>query len=133
VIVVDTSVLIDFFRGANTQQVDVLERMENDLVPFMIPAVCCQELLQGARDNNEWRLLNSYLSTQRVLVSSDPVATHFNAARIYYDARKKGISLRSTIDCLIAQQVLEIKGSLLHSDRDFDRIGRIRPLKMVHD
>ena len=65
-ILVDTSVLVDFLRGRPTEGAESLRRLEQDGVPFAIPAICCQELLAGARDEDEWRLLLTYLETQDV-------------------------------------------------------------------
>ena len=51
------------------------------------------------------------------------------ASRIFFDCRRQGVTLRSTIDCLIAQLVLEIDAVLLHDDIDFERIKSVRPLR----
>ena len=130
-IVVDTSVLVDFFRGADTSAARALDRIERDDVPFGIPVICCQELLQGARDEPEWRLLVKYLGTQRLVVPRDSWSTHEAAARIYFDCRRSGITIRSTLGCLIAQLVLENDGVLLHDDGDFERITEVRPLRTL--
>jgi len=130
-IVVDTSVLVDLFKGVSNPASDRLRRVEEDGAPFAIPAVCCQELLQGARDEREWTLLASYLETQTLLSPSDPWAIHAAAARIFFDCRRQGITVRSTVDCLIAQLVLEADGELLHNDEDFDRIASVRPLRTL--
>jgi predicted nucleic acid-binding protein len=131
VIVVDTSVLVDLFRGADTPQVRLLEQLEQDRTPFALPAICCQELLQGALDASEWRLLEAYLATQELLSSADPWLTHREAARIYFDCRRKGLTPRSTVDCLVAQLVMENDGRLLHADADYERISRVRPLRLI--
>lgn len=130
-IVVDTSVLVDFFRGERTAATERLRRLEVDRVPFAIPGVCCQELLAGARDDKEWRLLYSYLETQNVLWPADPWFCHAEAARIMFDCRNRGLRVRGSVDCLIAQLTLEYDGALLHSDKDFDMIALVRPLRMV--
>jgi predicted nucleic acid-binding protein len=130
VIVVDTSVLVDFFRGSRTVASERLRQIEMDQIPFAIPGVCCQELLAGARDEKEWRLLYSYLETQDILWPIDPWATYSEAARIMFDCRARGLSVRGSIDCLIAQLTLDHDGTLLHSDKDFDSIALVRPLRM---
>ena len=56
---------------------------------------------------------------------------HVAAAKIFYHCRRKGIPVRSSIDCLIAQIVLEHDGELLHDDSDFASIGKVRPLRFV--
>lgn len=131
-IVVDTSVLIDFFRGRDRPGAARLRRLEEERTPFLIPAICCQELLQGARDPREWDLLSEYLESQNLLLPSDPWPTHLKAARIFYDCRRKGLTVRSSADCFIAQMVLdEEDGVLLHNDEDFERIRDVRPLKTI--
>ena len=132
-IVVDTSVLIDFLRGSPTPGADRLARLEADEVPFSIPLVCCQEVLQGARDEREWKLLDRYLETQRLLIFDDPWALHREAARIFFDCRRRGITVRSTVDCLIAAQALKAKATLLHADEDFERLTAVRPLKTLRE
>jgi predicted nucleic acid-binding protein len=130
-IVVDTSVLVDFLKGRKTAATDALRRLEIEDMPYAIPAFCCQELLQGAKDQREWELLLEHLLSQRVLASRDPLSSHIEAARIYYDCRRKGMTVRSAVDCFIAQLVLEEDGILLHYDDDFEKIRSVRPLKTL--
>ncbi len=130
-IVVDTSVLIDFLRGKSTKKALIFRRIEEKGIPFSIPLMCAQELLQGARDGKDYNSLRSYLITQDLLIPKDPVTTHFEAARIYFDCRRKGITPRSTIDCIIVQLVIENNGELLHSDKDFEEIAVVRKFLRV--
>jgi len=125
-ILVDTSVLIDLLRGKTTPATDFLARLEADDVPYAIPLLCCQEVMQGARDEAEWRLLDANLSAQRLAVPSDLVALHREAARIFYDCRRRGITVRSGVDCLIAAQAIAAKATLLHDDEDFERMKKVR-------
>jgi predicted nucleic acid-binding protein len=131
VIVVDTSVLIGFFRGHSSPAITRLESLIEQGVPIAIPGICCQEILQGAKNEKEWRLLDEYLGSQDLLFPSDPRTTHWEAARIYYDCRRKGLTIRSSIDCLIAQLVLESDAALLHDDGDYEDIQQVRPLKTL--
>jgi len=130
-IVVDTSVLVDLFRGHETDSTRALRQFEADGTPCAIPAVCCQEILQGARDVREWKLLLSYLETQERLVPVDPWRTHVEAARIFFDCRRRGMTVRGSLDCLIAQIALENNGTLLHDDEDYEKIARVRPLRTL--
>jgi predicted nucleic acid-binding protein len=61
---------------------------------------------------------------------NDPVESFARAARIYFDCKKKGITIRSTIDCLIAQTALEHDLFLLHNDTDFDAMASVIRLKI---
>ena len=85
------------------------------------------ELLQGVRDQKEWGLLEDYLSTQYYLEASEN--TWPEAARIYFELRRRGVTVNSPIDCCIAQIALEYGALLLHRDNDFERVARIRPLQ----
>ncbi len=130
-IVVDSSVLIDLLKGINSPATDRLQDLEREGVLFSVPVFCFQEVLQGAKDEREWDLLAEYLGSQELLLAAAPVSTHREAARIFYDCRRKGITIRSSADCLIAQLTLEHDGILLHDDDDFDRIQQVRPLKTM--
>lgn len=130
-IIVDTSVLIGFLKGETSPAIDILEKLELENAPFGLPGVCYQEVLQGAKDEREWKLLDNYLGGQELLLAADPAASYRDAARIYFDCRRKGLTIRSTIDCYIAQLVLEHDGTLLHNDGDFRSIQKVRPLKTL--
>lgn len=130
-IIVDTSVLIGFLKGETSPAIEILEKLELENAPFGLPGVCYQEILQGAKDEKEWKLLDNYLGGQELLFVADPAASHRAAARIYFDCRRKGLTIRSTIDCSIAQLVLEHDGILLHADGDFRSIQKVRPLKTL--
>ncbi len=130
-IIIDTSVLIGFLKGETSPAIEILERLELENAPFGLPGVCYQEVLQGAKDEKEWKLLDNYLSGQELLLASDPATSYRDAARIYFDCRRKGLTIRSTIDCYIAQLVLEQDGILLHNDGDFKSIQQVRPLKTL--
>ena len=130
-ILVDTSALVPFLTGRDSEASRVLERLAQEEAAFYLPPVVIQETLQGARDRAEWRRLESYLTTQLVADVDDPASSRVDAARIYFDCRRKGLTVRSSTDCLIAQIALERGFSLLHADRDFDAIGKVRPLKTL--
>jgi predicted nucleic acid-binding protein len=131
VIVVDSSVLIAFFRGHKNPAVERLVHLETEEIPFLLPGVCLQEVLQGARDEREWGLLEEYLGSQELLFSPNPTLTYREAARIYYDCRRRGLTIRSSVDCFIAQLTLEVGGALLHNDGDFESIAQVRPLQLL--
>jgi predicted nucleic acid-binding protein len=133
VIIVDSSVLVAFFRGHPHATVERLTQLEATGTPFSLPGLCYQEVLQGARDEREWSLLEEYLGSQELLFPRDPELTHREAARIFYDCRRKGLTVHSSIDCLVAQLVLENDGILLHKDQDFEWISRVRPLRTMQD
>jgi len=72
-------------------------------------------------------LLANYLRTQYFLETDEN--TWQEAARIYFELRRKGVTINSPIDCCIAQIAIEHGAILLHRDKDFEKISRIRPLQ----
>ena len=124
-VLIDTSIWIDLFRDSTGAiQDDVSSIVGDDDV--VISRFNQLELLQGSIDESEWLLLSDYLEVQDYLEAS--TATWRSAARIYYDLRRRGHTVRSTIDCCIAQLAIEHQVLLLHRDQDFERIADIRPL-----
>lgn len=128
-ILVDTSVLIDFFKGIkNPAEAGLKSILEQD-IPFGITALIYQEVLQGAKSEKEYAGLKRYLSSQRFFHPQDPIETAAKAAKIYFRCREKGITVRSTVDCLIAQIAIENELLLLHNDRDFEAMAVVAPIK----
>ena len=129
-ILVDTSALVDFLRGTKSEASQRFKVVLQQAIPFGITSLIYQELLQGARSEKEYRLLRTYLETQRFYHPREPVDSYARAARIYFDCRRKGVTVRSTIDCLIAQIAMDHDLLLLHNDNDFDSMASIIPLKI---
>jgi predicted nucleic acid-binding protein len=129
-ILVDTSVLIDFLTGRKNESSQKLRAVLQHGVPFGINALIYQEVLQGAKSDKEYETLKRYLESQRFYHPKDPVESFAKAARIYFDCRRSGVTIRSTVDCIIAQTAVEHDLLLLHNDRDFNAMATIIPLKM---
>ena len=124
-ILVDTSVWVEVLRDKTGRIVKVFrERAGDEIIAFS--RFTQLELLQGAKNEQEWQRLDTYLSTQYYLEATED--TWRDAARIYFELRKNGITINSSIDCCIAQLAIETQVLLLHRDKDFERIARIRPL-----
>ncbi len=130
-ILVDTSALLPFLAGRSTRGSEAVAKALSEGLEIGLAPAVVQEILQGARDESEWRRLKAYLQTQMILAPRDPLATHVAAARIYYDCRRRGLTVRSTLDCVIAQIAIEHGVPLLHDDRDYDAIARVRALKTL--
>ena len=131
-ILVDTSVLIDFFKGIkNPAEMRFKSILEQD-IPFGITALIYQEVLQGAKSEKEYAGLKKYLSSQRFFHPQDPIETFAKAAGIYFRCRKKGVTVRSTVDCMIAQIAIENELLLLHNDKDFEAMAAVAPLKLFN-
>ena len=124
---IDTSVWIDYFRNLHNDACKKLTRILDEHHSFGITGVIYQEILQGASHAKDFNMLKNYLSTQRFFHPRDPVLTYESAANLFYSCRKKGITIRSTVDCLIAQIAIENDLTLLHHDVDFNRIKLIAP------
>ena len=129
-ILVDTSVLIDFFKGIQNDPSLSLKEIIRQQIPFGIASVVYQELLQGAKNKKEYKILDEYLSCQRFFHPLDSVGSYGKAAWIYLSCRKHGITVRSSIDCLIAQIAIEHDLLLLHNDKDFINMAPLVDLKL---
>ena len=129
---VDTSVWLDFFRGRRRQGVSRFEQILDQAVPFGITGVIFQEVLQGAESEEDFSRLASYLGTQRFYHPLDPVESYRRAAGLYFRCRRRGITIRSTVDCFIAQIAIEHGLSLVHADRDYVEMAKVvRELKLA--
>lgn len=127
-LLIDTSVWIGVFRdrsGQIRQQLEVLIA-ERDVFLTRFTQL---ELLQGSLTEKEWTLLSTYLEAQDY-VEFTPLSWQ-SAARIYYDLRRRGLTVRSPIDCCIAQAALENDLILIHNDRDFETIAQVRSLQNI--
>jgi predicted nucleic acid-binding protein len=127
-ILVDTSVWIDVLRDETGSRRSALAAAlaGEDVVLTRFQQL---ELLQGCRDEKEWSLLASYLDDQDYLDLSNEAWQE--AARTFFDLRRLGRTVRSPIDCLIAQAAMEHDVLLLHRDKDFETIAQIRPLRQT--
>jgi predicted nucleic acid-binding protein len=125
-ILVDTSVWVEIFKDKAGHFTHAFrERIGSD--HYVLSRFNQLELLQGARDQKEYELLEGYLFTQYYLEASEN--TWGQAARINFELRRKGVTIGSPIDCCIAQIAMEHGALLLHRDKDFEAIARIRPLE----
>jgi len=125
-ILVDSSVWIDFFNPRPTRAGKELRRMITDAEPFAITGIVVTEILQGlTRDSSQ---IERYLSMWDMLEPTG-FRTYREAAAIFRGAREKGISL-STIDALIAAIALEHGAGVFTVDKDFVRIARITNLPL---
>ena len=116
-IVVDSSVWIDFFNGVSTPEVDRLDALLG-VTPLAIGDLILVEVMQGFRNERDVataRQLFRSLALLPLLEGSNP----WKAADNYRQLRRKGITVRKTIDGIIATACIEANLPLLFSDRDF--------------
>ena len=128
-IVVDTTVWIDFLESRETsfdlQLKELIEREE----PLALTDVIYCEILQGIADDRKFRRTKEILLTYPIFRTRG-LRTFEHAAQIYRECRKQGLTIRKTVDCIIAATCLEAGVQLYHNDRDFAAIARVRPLKI---
>lgn len=124
-ILVDTSVWISVLKDPSGKW-SAAFRQRTDGAIVVLCRFVQQELLQGARDEFEWEKLSEYLENQYYLEFSSE--TWVMAARVFFELRRNGLTVRSPIDCSIACIAMEHQALLLHRDRDFEVISMIRPL-----
>lgn len=128
-ILVDSSVWIDYFKGAFTPQTEKLDSLLGS-EPLAIGDLILTEVLQGFADerdfNHAWKLLTSLtvvdLAGQEIAIQ---------AARNFRMLRQLGVTVRKTLDSVIATRCIESDYDLLHNDRDFDPFVKHLRLRSV--
>lgn len=129
-ILIDSSVWIDFFNGTPCSETDSLDQIlrSNSETPA-ITGLIMTEILQGVKNDKRFDELKEYLSSL-VILNPRGIETSINAAEIYRECRKNGKTVRSTIDCYIAAIAIENRCNLLHKDRDYNIIAGYYPLNI---
>lgn len=122
-ILVDTSVWVDFFAGRSTVQTSWFER-HLGTEEFVLGDLVMVELLQGFREGRDVRIVERQLEPFRVHeLCGDAIAR--KAADNFRTLRAAGVTIRGTIDVIIATWCIENGAMLLHADRDFVAMERI--------
>lgn len=129
-VVIDSSVLIDFINGVTNPETEWLDlRLERQR--FALTSLIVTEVLLGMRDERDAARVQAELAAFEMLEPVDfDVAV--DAARHYRLLRREGRTIRKTIDLLIATQCIRNQHSLLHRDRDFDVFEERLGLRVVH-
>jgi predicted nucleic acid-binding protein len=129
-LVVNSTVWIGYFNGAETPQTGFLDRVL-DKAPILVGDLILAEVLQGFRHKADFetarRLLTRFTQTQMV----NPALAVQSALNFRF-LRQKGITVRKTIDSLIATYCIENDHELLHNDSDFDGYEKHLGLMVVH-
>ena len=121
-IIVDTSVWINWFKKGSTGP------QEDDLKKIVMCGPVFQEILQGIRDSSKVETLKKSLLSLDWVDRSLPALRFDQAATIYREGRRRGITIRSSIDCLIAAIAIQNGLPIFHQDRDYDAIAKFTPL-----
>ena len=131
-ILVDTSVLIGYFKGFKGNPYDKIDSLIDQNIPMGICNQIYQEVLQGAKNKIEFDILKEYLNIMDFYDLLYGKKSYEDAALLYFKCRKAGVTTRSTIDLIIAQTAIDNNLLLLHNDKDFVQISQINPsLKLL--
>ncbi len=129
-IFLDSTVLIDYFTGKNNWQVEVLDSLLGKEL-FVIGDYVLTEVLQGFRYDKEFRKAKTILlSFPCYNIGGKEIA--IQSAKNYRFLRKKGITVRKTIDTMIATFCIQNKFILLHNDKDFAPFNKFLNLKVYN-
>jgi len=129
VIVVDTTAWIDFLEARETLFDLHLKSLIADAAPLALTDIIYCEVLQGVRHDPTFSRMRDILLAFPIL-GMRSLQTFEHAAGIYRDCRKRGVTIRSTIDCLIAATCIEAGAELYHNDRDFEAIAKVTELRL---
>ena len=124
---IDTSAWLDAIRGRATPAARRVQQLVESNESFGICPQIYQELLQGASSEQHFDEMRQTLSQLRFYEPLDVLGSYTSAAHLYAQLRWQGITVRSTQDCMIAWIAIEHDLSLLHNDRDFERIAQVEP------
>ncbi len=128
-VLIDTTVWIDFFAGRELPHVSVLERLIKNREDICICGIILTEVLQGIREKSEFRKTRELFNAMIFLPMRYSVFLF--AAEVYRTLRRKGITIRNSVDCMIASVAIENDIMLLHNDKDFKPIEKHLGLKVV--
>jgi predicted nucleic acid-binding protein len=126
-LLIDTSIWIEVLRDKSKVKATKLKTIIAGR-NYYLPIFSKMELLQGCKDEVEWAKMSSYLAVQNYL-EPDYSSIWENSARLYFELRRQGITIRSNIDCAISIMAIENNLTLYHCDRDFEAIAKHTVLK----
>lgn len=129
-VIVDTSVWVDYFRGSIDSRTDWLNDAVGRESIGMTSLILC-EVLQGVRDEVQFRVLKQDL-LQFAVFDLGKVELAIASAHNYLKLRNRGLTVRKTIDCLIATFCIQEGFTLVHNDRDFDAFEQHLGLQVLH-
>jgi len=129
-LIVDSTVWVDYFNGIGNPQTDYLDQIV-DKTPILIGDLILAEVLQGFReDTDSERARRTFGEYMQVEMVNPELA--LQSARNYRLLRHKGITVRKTIDSLIATYCIENEHDLLHNDSDFEGYEKHLGLSVIH-
>jgi predicted nucleic acid-binding protein len=132
-ILVDTSVLIDYLKGIDNKSARALDEILENGMPYGINDFIYQEILQGSRTVKEFQKLKEYLETITFYSLNCGKESFEKAAYLNFICKRAGVTIRSTIDLLIAETAIENDLFLLHNDKDFNNMSKIIPELKIYE
>ena len=131
-ILIDSSVFIGYLKKSSGEPYDKMDYIVDNDIPYGICNYIYLELLQGTRDEKEYDLLKGYLDTLPFYELRYGRKSFENTALMYMNCRKNGVTIRSTLDIIIAQIAIENSLYLLHNDSDFENMAKINKNLMIY-
>lgn len=125
-VLIDTSVLINYLKNREDKFTNALNILIENNYPIGINNFVYQEILQGAKSEKEYNILKEYLS-QFHFYELKGKSSYENAALLNVKCRRKGVTVRSTVDLLIAQTAIENDVMLLADDSDYISLAKVIP------
>jgi predicted nucleic acid-binding protein len=124
-VLVDTSVLIGYFKEFDGPPFDKMDFIIDNEIPYGICNYVYQELLQGSGNKQEFENLKEYLDTLPFYDLRYGKQSFENTALMFFSCRKKGMTVRNSIDLIIAEIAIENNLNLLHNDSDYTNISKV--------
>jgi predicted nucleic acid-binding protein len=128
-VLVDTTVWIDFLNGRDTPQTQKLEECVRNREDLCCCGFVLAEVLQGIRDGKQFTATKRQF--ENLIYLEDDRSTFELGATIYRELRRDGITIRNSIDCLIAATVMQHGVNFLENDRDYKFIDQHFPLNRI--
>lgn len=124
-ILIDTSVWIEAFRSSTKLRIED----HADLVEVVTCLPVVQEVLQGFDDDAAFEMARDAMRSFPLIESPITAGLVDEATQLFRSARKRGLTVRSSVDCLIAAAAMRHGATVLHRDRDFDMLARVSALQ----
>ena len=129
-ILVDTSVWIDFFNNKYSVHANLLESFIKNNEKIFICPIIYQEILQGIKDDKKFKEIRNIILSFNILNDNIMIITN-EAINLYRDLRKKGVTIRKSVDCLIASYSIINDLHLFFIDKDFENISKNTKIKII--
>jgi predicted nucleic acid-binding protein len=128
-LLVDTSAWIEVFRRPARITIGALAGGDRDRIVTCLPVI--QEVLQGFDDEQAFRIARTAMYALPCVDSPLTSATVDAAVDLYRRARRAGVTVRSSVDCLIAASATRHQLTVVHRDRDYASLARLVPFNVI--